>query len=104
MLSEGAAQFRLAGAGAKTPGAANRKWLDRATLPGCGARAGPSLAQDAAALAHEALNNLSVELPRPIERQLGDEVDTARMRVGRRAKRGAPRLDQKAVKEVLCIH
>jgi hypothetical protein len=40
--------------------------------------------QDAAALAHKALDNLSVDLPRPIERQLGDEVDAARMRVGRR--------------------
>jgi hypothetical protein len=42
----------------------------------------PSLAQDAAALAHEALNNLSVDLPRPIKWQLGDEVDPARMRLG----------------------
>src|ERR1700731_3209764 len=89
---KGAAQFRLAGAAAKTSGAANRKWLDKATIPGSqkaiadrrGKSGGPSLAQDAAALAHEALNNLSVDLPRPIERQLGDKVDAARMGVGRR--------------------
>ena len=70
---KGAAQFRLARAAAKTSDAANRKWLDKATIPSSpkpipdrrGKSGDPSLAQDAAALAHEALNNLSVDLLGP---------------------------------------
>jgi hypothetical protein len=39
--------------------------------------------EGATALAHHALNNLPIDFPRPVQRQLGRKVDPTRMGVGR---------------------